>query len=262
MTFSLRTLVAKAKSRILALPMMQSTLLPGIMAFTTEVSKPRMLCLKMLAPASPKPRANSDPSLMIVFSRMTVSKASTLPFRAGVTALDSASHRSCSQASLDFFCFSCLYFWNSSSSNSLSAMFIAINGSLAMILTFSTILSTGFKTRAFASLEKKSVLMQSVTQMKPVVNSRNNASVRTKGLKSKKKAKCQLSYCAFVMSCGWTRILSPGRKSLGQPTPYLTASISGVRSETPKWSSPPKVHHRFQGAASNERASQGRLPTS
>mmetsp|Transcript_2511 Transcript_2511/g.7755 ORF Transcript_2511/g.7755 Transcript_2511/m.7755 type:complete len:252 (-) Transcript_2511:317-1072(-) len=193
MTLACRTSVAKLKSRIRALPMMHSTRLPGIMALTPELSRPRMLWLTMFAPASPKPRANSEPNLMMVFSRTMVSMVSVL-LEAGVIAFTHLSHLAWMRAArVLLLCLKVLYFFISSISKSTSAICKALSGSSAMVLTLYTIRSTGFRTRLLASLEKKSVPMQRTTQMKAVDSRARKDSSRVKGLMSKKKTRCQSS---------------------------------------------------------------------
>mmetsp|Transcript_118832 Transcript_118832/g.369285 ORF Transcript_118832/g.369285 Transcript_118832/m.369285 type:complete len:221 (-) Transcript_118832:1556-2218(-) len=219
--------------------MIQSTRLPGTIAFTPDVCKPRMLWLTMFAPASPKPSASRDPSLMIVFSNMAVSNGCCMPLSAHGRDWLSLSHRSISQDKVLCLCLwslCCFAIWNS---NSASAIFIAMSGSFAMVFTFSTIRSTGFSTREFASFEKKRVLMQSTTQMKNVAPKLILDSSLTKGLASKKKTKCQSSNWLLVMSCGWTLFFSCGRRSSGHLTRCpTTPSISRSNREMPRCSRP------------------------
>mmetsp|Transcript_54176 Transcript_54176/g.167966 ORF Transcript_54176/g.167966 Transcript_54176/m.167966 type:complete len:245 (-) Transcript_54176:176-910(-) len=243
--------------------MMHSTRLPGIIALTPELSRPRMLWLTMSAPASPKPRASKEPSLMIVFSRMRVSMVS-LPLEDGKFA----STKRCQRSSHWLknllrlvFSLASRYLMTSSSSNSASAIFRAISGSFAIVFTFCTILSTGLSTRVLASLEKKSVLMQRTTQMKKVAISASMDSSRVKGLLSKKKTKCQSSNWTLVSSCGCTRMDSAGRRSDGHLASWPTEpSISVLSMETPKWSTPPKLQSVPHGEARRASTSGGILP--
>mmetsp|Transcript_95904 Transcript_95904/g.254775 ORF Transcript_95904/g.254775 Transcript_95904/m.254775 type:complete len:342 (-) Transcript_95904:590-1615(-) len=80
MTFSFSTSVAFVKLRMLQKPMMASTFCPGTIASTPALWLPFMFCPMISAPASPKPSASSPPSLMMVFSRMTVSMGSLIFF--------------------------------------------------------------------------------------------------------------------------------------------------------------------------------------
>mmetsp|Transcript_72005 Transcript_72005/g.150435 ORF Transcript_72005/g.150435 Transcript_72005/m.150435 type:complete len:223 (+) Transcript_72005:918-1586(+) len=75
-TCSWRISVVSVKFRMLAMPKITRTVVPGRIAFNTALSPPRMFWAMILAPASPKPRASSEPILMIVFSRTTVSMGS------------------------------------------------------------------------------------------------------------------------------------------------------------------------------------------
>mmetsp|Transcript_118194 Transcript_118194/g.381483 ORF Transcript_118194/g.381483 Transcript_118194/m.381483 type:complete len:224 (+) Transcript_118194:828-1499(+) len=148
MTRPWSTSVAVLKSRIRTAPMMHSTGVPSTMALTLAVSTPCMFCAMMLAPASPKPSASRDPSLTMVFSRITVSMISVVD-SLGLQVIRSYSH-------WDFFC-SCLRtlaLCISSALNSSSATFMAISGSLRNMSTFEIMFSTGLSTSLFASFEK------------------------------------------------------------------------------------------------------------
>mmetsp|Transcript_64288 Transcript_64288/g.188619 ORF Transcript_64288/g.188619 Transcript_64288/m.188619 type:complete len:256 (+) Transcript_64288:220-987(+) len=70
---------------------MHSTRLPGIIALP-ELS-PFMLCPMISTPASPKPRARSEPILMMVFSSTAVSIGSGSPLLAGRNLLVQRSSR-------------------------------------------------------------------------------------------------------------------------------------------------------------------------
>mmetsp|Transcript_95236 Transcript_95236/g.213298 ORF Transcript_95236/g.213298 Transcript_95236/m.213298 type:complete len:225 (+) Transcript_95236:185-859(+) len=173
-TSSCSTSVAVLKSHMRTLPTMQSTRRPETIAFTPDVSEPLMFCETMFAPASPNPRASNEPSLMMVFSRMTVSINSPLCWRR-------LQHRNCLIASSARVCWSLFFSADlriSSRLNSASAISVAFNGSSRMASTFSIICSTGVSTRVLASLEKNSEATQSTTHMNTVVSMLRAASRR------------------------------------------------------------------------------------
>mmetsp|Transcript_39058 Transcript_39058/g.70498 ORF Transcript_39058/g.70498 Transcript_39058/m.70498 type:complete len:233 (-) Transcript_39058:1678-2376(-) len=157
-TLPCRTSVAVVKFRIRAMPTMQSTREPSTIAFT-PCEDPCMLELTIFAPASPNPKAKSDPSLMMVFSNITVSMGSL----ASVLHSVRGSLHFCSA------CFRFSFFAISSFLNSSSAIFIATNGLSRMASTFLIIFSTGCSTKTLAVLVKKMAAMQRITQMKIVV---------------------------------------------------------------------------------------------
>mmetsp|Transcript_75622 Transcript_75622/g.231448 ORF Transcript_75622/g.231448 Transcript_75622/m.231448 type:complete len:236 (+) Transcript_75622:756-1463(+) len=161
MTLPCRTSVAVLKFRMRALPMMQSTREPSIMASTWAELPPLMLFLTMFTPAWPKPSASSDPSLMIVFSRMTVSISS--PFSVWKSLL----HSDCPQPER-FVSWACT-FSSSSRLSSSSDIFRATSGSSRMASTLVIICSTGERTRACASFEKFSEATQSTMQTNTVL---------------------------------------------------------------------------------------------
>mmetsp|Transcript_95540 Transcript_95540/g.247409 ORF Transcript_95540/g.247409 Transcript_95540/m.247409 type:complete len:229 (+) Transcript_95540:1214-1900(+) len=148
-TFACSTSVAVLKSRMRAAPIMHSTRFPSIMASTQALSTPCMLCSMIWAPACPNPRARRDPSLMIVFSRITVSISS------GVLCL--LLHRRISFTAFDMEAFASNFLvfarFISSILNSSSATFIAESGLSRMVSTFAIMFSTGVKTNRFASFE-------------------------------------------------------------------------------------------------------------
>mmetsp|Transcript_83810 Transcript_83810/g.260462 ORF Transcript_83810/g.260462 Transcript_83810/m.260462 type:complete len:229 (-) Transcript_83810:927-1613(-) len=174
MTSAWSTSVAMLKSRMRVEPMMHSTRLPSTMTTTLALSAPRKLCAMMSAPASPKPSASSDPSLIMVFSRTTVSMIS-LP-------VSLALHRSlsCTTLSLLSFSFFCLCFFISSSLYSSSATRIAARGSLRNWSTLAIMFSTGFNTSLFASFEKKRDTDVSMRQTQSVVSREFRLSVCVK----------------------------------------------------------------------------------
>mmetsp|Transcript_51607 Transcript_51607/g.116170 ORF Transcript_51607/g.116170 Transcript_51607/m.116170 type:complete len:278 (-) Transcript_51607:1377-2210(-) len=179
MTLSWSTSVAMLKSRIRAAPIMHSTRVPSTIASTFALSKTFMLWAMMFAPASPKPRASSEPSLMMVFSRITVSMSSLVD-AAGV-------HITMSQSHWNLFC-CCLCAFAlciSSNLNSSSATFIAISGSLRKVSTLEIMFSTGCSTSLFASFEKKRDTVTKDRQMNSVVPRENMLSSWTNGRRSK-----------------------------------------------------------------------------
>mmetsp|Transcript_97145 Transcript_97145/g.270311 ORF Transcript_97145/g.270311 Transcript_97145/m.270311 type:complete len:202 (-) Transcript_97145:1930-2535(-) len=144
MTFSFKTSVASVKLRMLQKPMMASTLCPGTIASTPALCPPFMFCPMISAPASPKPKASRPPSLMMVFSRMTVSMGSRTFFRLqprytsfwNLVILASCSLR--------------LAFSISSRLYSKSPSFIASNGLSLMASILATMRSMGFRSNWFA----------------------------------------------------------------------------------------------------------------
>mmetsp|Transcript_5556 Transcript_5556/g.14121 ORF Transcript_5556/g.14121 Transcript_5556/m.14121 type:complete len:238 (+) Transcript_5556:884-1597(+) len=180
MILACSTSVATLKSRTRATPMMHSTRVPGIMASTPALAPPFMLCPIMLAPASPKPSASREPSLMMVFSRMTVSMGALLPAH---SSQDTRSFMKLEMRSLR--ALDSLALASSSALNSSSAIFMATSGLSRMASTFWIMSSTGCSTRRLASLEKKRAAVQREMQTKRVVSSENIASDFRKGLRSK-----------------------------------------------------------------------------
>mmetsp|Transcript_67401 Transcript_67401/g.158000 ORF Transcript_67401/g.158000 Transcript_67401/m.158000 type:complete len:232 (-) Transcript_67401:1563-2258(-) len=145
MTLAWRTSVAVLKSRTRRMPTIHSHLRPGTMAFTPAESEPLMFLPMMSAPASPKPRASKDPSLMMVFSRITVSMTS---------GREAHSLEASIAILLSGFCLFLiiLSFLISSALNSSSAIFMASKGLSRMASIRSIIFSTGRSTSRFASL--------------------------------------------------------------------------------------------------------------
>mmetsp|Transcript_134813 Transcript_134813/g.252095 ORF Transcript_134813/g.252095 Transcript_134813/m.252095 type:complete len:210 (+) Transcript_134813:1088-1717(+) len=179
--FDCSTSVATLKSRIFTLPIMHSTRTPGIMALTPALSEPCMLAPIMFAPASPKPSASREPSLMIVFSRMTVSMGSlTVLLHFFAVNISWMPAEMFSRVRLLI-----LAFATSSALNSSSAIFIAMSGFSRIASTRLIMFSTGVKTRLLASLENDIAATHSTKQMKPVMIRLKPASRRVKGRKSK-----------------------------------------------------------------------------
>mmetsp|Transcript_66300 Transcript_66300/g.185387 ORF Transcript_66300/g.185387 Transcript_66300/m.185387 type:complete len:232 (+) Transcript_66300:656-1351(+) len=175
------TSVAVLKSRMRMTPMMQSTLVPGIIASTPALSPPRMLWPMMFAPASPKPSANKDPNLMIVFSNITVSKGPLVsalhicPVHTWLARCRSTSFLALARRARA----------TSSFLNSSSAIRIAFKGLSRISSTRSIILSTGWTMRRFASLAKTREATMRRMSTVPVLSILNIASALTKGRKSK-----------------------------------------------------------------------------
>mmetsp|Transcript_5802 Transcript_5802/g.9935 ORF Transcript_5802/g.9935 Transcript_5802/m.9935 type:complete len:230 (-) Transcript_5802:1385-2074(-) len=167
-TFACSTSVAVLKSRTRITPTMHSHLRPGTMALTPAESEPLMFLPMMSAPASPKPNAKRLPNLMMVFSRITVSRTSFL--------FPPVQQREIS-IQIRFqgfrFCLCSLSFAISSALNSSSASILLI------------IFSTGRSTRRLASLVniREAVMSRIIT--KNVLLRPNAAVVRLKGRMSK-----------------------------------------------------------------------------
>mmetsp|Transcript_129083 Transcript_129083/g.306217 ORF Transcript_129083/g.306217 Transcript_129083/m.306217 type:complete len:240 (-) Transcript_129083:1476-2195(-) len=178
-TFAWSTSVAVLKSRMRVAPMMHSTRVPSTIASTQALSMPCMLCSMMFAPASPKPSARREPSLMIVFSKMTVSMISVLSFR------DEHPNSSIATWKRVFSCFAAFARLISSTLNSSSATFMAASGFARIVSTFAIMFSTGYSTSRFASLAKPMDARSSITQTKRTVKRLNKDSCLTKGRRSK-----------------------------------------------------------------------------
>mmetsp|Transcript_83802 Transcript_83802/g.260420 ORF Transcript_83802/g.260420 Transcript_83802/m.260420 type:complete len:208 (+) Transcript_83802:852-1475(+) len=144
--FDCNTSVEMVKSRTRHTPMTQFTLVPGTIALMVTDSWPSMLCRMMLAPASPKPRASKEPSLTMVFSRISVSIGSCLLWQHEQLMRSFSIIISLSLPNLFAFALAI-----SSALNSLSAIFVATSGSSRMAVTFLIIFSTGRTMRRFAS---------------------------------------------------------------------------------------------------------------
>mmetsp|Transcript_95234 Transcript_95234/g.213291 ORF Transcript_95234/g.213291 Transcript_95234/m.213291 type:complete len:272 (-) Transcript_95234:1327-2142(-) len=198
-TLAWSTSVAIEKSLILVAPMMHSTRVPSTMASTQALSTPCMLCSMILLPASPKPRANKDPSLMMVFSKMTVSMSSPSDSRAVHVSISQTAFNQC------LACFRCcrlcavIVFLTSSILSSSSATFMAKRGFSRMVSTFAIMVSTGYNTKLLASLVKSREAKVKAKQRKIVTVMENTLSFSTDGLVSKKKAKCHAS-CASALT--------------------------------------------------------------
>mmetsp|Transcript_55733 Transcript_55733/g.156395 ORF Transcript_55733/g.156395 Transcript_55733/m.156395 type:complete len:227 (-) Transcript_55733:93-773(-) len=195
-TSSLSTSVMSVKFLRLHIPKMASTFRPGTMAFNVEVLSPFMFCAMISAPASPKPRANSEPILMIVFSRTTVSIESSWRSLSDFSCLEhrepNGANNRCRRARMPSpsvterrtranssvetpamcvcvnlrasdFCVPCSAFRLSS-----SPMVIAAKGLFLILSTFAIILSIGWSTYLLASLEKVTAPMPNKRQMNNV----------------------------------------------------------------------------------------------
>mmetsp|Transcript_29289 Transcript_29289/g.86954 ORF Transcript_29289/g.86954 Transcript_29289/m.86954 type:complete len:273 (+) Transcript_29289:789-1607(+) len=173
MIFAWSTSVATLKSRTRATPMTHSTRVPGIMAFTPAESPPFMLCPMMLAPASPKPSTSKEPSLMMVFSRMTVSIGALLPEHVSQVTRSLSSRRRRSLLALASLALAC-----SSALNSASAIFMATSGLSRIASTRFIMLSTGLRRREFASLENESEAARSRIRITSVLSKLKVESMR------------------------------------------------------------------------------------
>mmetsp|Transcript_9628 Transcript_9628/g.26151 ORF Transcript_9628/g.26151 Transcript_9628/m.26151 type:complete len:231 (-) Transcript_9628:54-746(-) len=139
------TSVVTLKSRTRTTPMMVFTTVPGIIALMPTPVR-FMLWAMMFAPASPKPSASNDPSLMMVFSRITVSNGSPLAASHMLHVTRSWRKRFPRSTSRFIKAFAISSAWNSS-----SAIFIAMSGLSRIASTRWTIFSTGLRTRLLAS---------------------------------------------------------------------------------------------------------------
>mmetsp|Transcript_95233 Transcript_95233/g.213285 ORF Transcript_95233/g.213285 Transcript_95233/m.213285 type:complete len:277 (-) Transcript_95233:1339-2169(-) len=162
--FACSTSVVMLKSRTRTTPMMVLTAVPGIIALMPTPVR-RMLWAMMLAPASPNPRASNDPSLMMVFSRITVSKGSSPPALHMLQKTRSWMKRFPRSKSRFRRAFA-----TSSALNSSSAIFMATSGLSRMASTLATIFSTGRRMRVLASCANiidpriRSTITKSVTR--------------------------------------------------------------------------------------------------
>mmetsp|Transcript_42542 Transcript_42542/g.123665 ORF Transcript_42542/g.123665 Transcript_42542/m.123665 type:complete len:280 (+) Transcript_42542:804-1643(+) len=226
MTWSCNTSVASVKFRMSQNPKIASTRRPGIIAFNAELSPPWRFCPMISAPASPKPRANNEPILMIVFSSTTVSMGSgtcfeeeLLPRRfACLTHFRTIARyrfstmtpcRSTAETSLssDFNVLRCFLMPCSlccSLCRSSSPMAIASRGFRLMRLSFVIILSIGVSTKVFASREKVIAPKPSKKQMNKVWNVFNMASMREPRRRSNTNRKLIWSHSCGVNCVGNT----------------------------------------------------------
>mmetsp|Transcript_35662 Transcript_35662/g.75978 ORF Transcript_35662/g.75978 Transcript_35662/m.75978 type:complete len:200 (+) Transcript_35662:1007-1606(+) len=164
MTFSFRTSVASAKLRMLQKPMMASTFCPGTIALTPALWPTFMFCPMISAPASPKPKAKRPPSLMMVFSSITVSMGS-FTFLLNLYLYMSFQHlliwlSSCSRCAASI----------SSRRCSRSPNLIAAKGLSLMVSILPIMRSMGFNKSTFALLEKDIAPKPTAQQMKIVRN--------------------------------------------------------------------------------------------
>mmetsp|Transcript_23383 Transcript_23383/g.55303 ORF Transcript_23383/g.55303 Transcript_23383/m.55303 type:complete len:242 (+) Transcript_23383:892-1617(+) len=178
--FDCNTSVAMLKSRTLHMPMMQLTMVPGTIALIMAEAWPFMLCRMMLAPASPKPKASSDPSFMMVFSSMSVSIGSSFVPKKLHEMMSFMTVKTLSLLSLFRLAFAI-----SSCLNSLSAIFVAMRGSSRMDMTFLIIFSTGLTMSRFASYVNISDHSTRTTRRKSMSMSWRNACSFENGRSSK-----------------------------------------------------------------------------
>mmetsp|Transcript_148342 Transcript_148342/g.458530 ORF Transcript_148342/g.458530 Transcript_148342/m.458530 type:complete len:246 (+) Transcript_148342:222-959(+) len=195
-TWACSTSVAMEKSRIRREPMMHSTRMPSTMALTQALSTPSMLCSMIFTPASPNPSASNEPSVMMVFSRITVSISSSGSSWVAQSSVSySALHQPFASMNMlllssDDFCW-IIASLQSCSWVASSATFMAMSGFARMVSTLAIMFSTGYSTRWLASLEKSREAKVSAKQRNTVTASENTLSFSTKGRTSKKKTKCQ-----------------------------------------------------------------------
>mmetsp|Transcript_28064 Transcript_28064/g.55144 ORF Transcript_28064/g.55144 Transcript_28064/m.55144 type:complete len:286 (+) Transcript_28064:475-1332(+) len=163
-TFVCSTCITVLKLRTRRTPITQLIFVPSTMACTQALSMPRMLCAIMLVPASPKPTASKDPSLMMVFSRSRVSMGS-LDVRRLVHGAMAKKLRSSVWRE-----FLSLVFLISSALNAASSMFMAVRGFLRILSTLDIIVSRGWSTSLSASCEKRREAEPKATQTNNVTN--------------------------------------------------------------------------------------------
>mmetsp|Transcript_99620 Transcript_99620/g.278974 ORF Transcript_99620/g.278974 Transcript_99620/m.278974 type:complete len:348 (-) Transcript_99620:1623-2666(-) len=143
MVLSFSTSVMTLKFRMSQKPKIASTLVPGIFTVTRALES-NMFSAMMFTPASPKPRANKEPSLMIVFSKICVSSSTDVAFnllrlRRSLTLLGGAL-------------------------SPFSPSRVASNGSLRMTSTFPIIRSMGCNTSLSTSrLKSRAPMARTIT---------------------------------------------------------------------------------------------------
>mmetsp|Transcript_123010 Transcript_123010/g.292459 ORF Transcript_123010/g.292459 Transcript_123010/m.292459 type:complete len:206 (+) Transcript_123010:819-1436(+) len=200
-------------------PKIASTRLPGIIAFKAAESPPRMFWPIISAPASPKPRARSEPILMMVFSRTTVSMGSGMGLgeepRRLMHLQMAAQHRLQSffrvaSASWSAGPCCCPRFRARTCSRwcSSSPIVMASRGLFRILSNFEIIRSMGVKTSRLASWEKVMAPKPSRKQMKHVCAVFRIASSHVPVLRSKTKMKCRSSYSAAVAVMGTMTVRS------------------------------------------------------
>mmetsp|Transcript_15315 Transcript_15315/g.44279 ORF Transcript_15315/g.44279 Transcript_15315/m.44279 type:complete len:257 (+) Transcript_15315:1061-1831(+) len=248
MIFDCNTSVATLKLRTLTTPMMHSTRMPAIIASTPAVSPPFMFVPMMLAPASPKPSASNEPSLMIVFSRMTVSIGAEAAVQKVQVATSNKAVLILSRCALARRAFA-----TSSALNSSSAICMAIKGLSRIDSTRWIIRSTGCTMSWLASLLNISDTPTRSTKIQNVMMMLNAASACTKGRKSNQKIRWWSLYCLVESNLGYTPNRSCSRKSSGHATTWSTTPEMLFESNDT-----PFENHR----PSSQRASQSRCKAS
>mmetsp|Transcript_35795 Transcript_35795/g.106287 ORF Transcript_35795/g.106287 Transcript_35795/m.106287 type:complete len:305 (-) Transcript_35795:1501-2415(-) len=226
---------------------MASTLLPGIIALMAVLSLAPSLaarfCTIVSPPASPKPRASREPSLMIVFSRMLVSSVVIGPLLA---------------LPLPFFLASCAFsflLWRRCRALS-SPSAAAIIGFVRIMSTSLVIRSMGARTSLSTSRAKSRAPAERTRMMKKVCVMPKTASHFDDWLTSKMKTKCP-STCwskkLLFRIDGVYQIVSCRRNFLlGQGTPGT--------SETPWMMEPASSHLTLQGLPRSSRSSSEAPP--
>mmetsp|Transcript_115585 Transcript_115585/g.331833 ORF Transcript_115585/g.331833 Transcript_115585/m.331833 type:complete len:223 (-) Transcript_115585:1368-2036(-) len=181
---------------------MASTLEPGIMAFTVALSSSRFWPMISL-PASPKPKANNDPSLMIAFSRILVSIVAcfftSVRFAPFVFRMPSPSMRI---RSPPLYC--------------KSPSWIAYNGFCRMISTLLIIRSIGNKTSLSTSRLKSNAPMARTITTNTVCAMPKIASHLIKARTSNTKTNWPSMYCSkkdFARTVGVNQIVSIFRRA-------------------------------------------------
>mmetsp|Transcript_10788 Transcript_10788/g.31941 ORF Transcript_10788/g.31941 Transcript_10788/m.31941 type:complete len:302 (+) Transcript_10788:861-1766(+) len=248
MTWSCRTSVASVKFRMSQKPKMASTRRPGIMAFSAALSPPCMLRPMISAPASPNPRASSEPILMIVFSRTTVSMGSgtcfgplfcvthiavsihlrsfsmTVCWDVNFATIEAASSPSWRPWRFRMLALLTCSFWCSS-----SPMAMASSGLFLIRFSLVIMRSIGVSTSLFASREKVMAPKPSKKQMNKVCAVLSMASMREPCRRSKTMKKNISSHSSPVIFVGVSTVRSWYRRSSGQPR----CRSAGVTKGTP-----------------------------
>mmetsp|Transcript_1787 Transcript_1787/g.5670 ORF Transcript_1787/g.5670 Transcript_1787/m.5670 type:complete len:268 (-) Transcript_1787:1171-1974(-) len=246
---------------------MASTLEPGTSASTQSLSSSRFLPMISL-PASPKPSASREPSLMIAFSRIFVSIEALFFCRIGRLAflpvglmdLTPFSFLSSGKnpSSLDLRVPACgAYCW--------SAKRMAYKGSCRMISTLLIIRSIGSKTSWSASLLKSSAPTARTSTTNAVWTMLRMASHSTSLRRSKTKTNWPSMCClkkSALSTSGTYQVVSCSRswfRGHGRPGMSETPTISALSVECCLLSS--SVQRVIQGLFSADLISSGRPPT-
>mmetsp|Transcript_108712 Transcript_108712/g.306363 ORF Transcript_108712/g.306363 Transcript_108712/m.306363 type:complete len:280 (+) Transcript_108712:844-1683(+) len=226
-TFSFNTSVACMKFLMQQKPMMASTFEPGTIAFTPALAPPFMFWPMISAPASPKPSARRPPSLIIVFSKMTVSIGSFIFFCWHFLKyiMSFPDFASCSRR----FAFSI-----SSRRYSRSPKFMASKGLSLIASIFAIMRSMGFSSSVLASLENVMAPMPTTKQMKIVCNMLRPASSCVMPRMSKAKTMSTSLPSLDVRAMGVILCTSVQRSSSMEHSEAYSAATAVFDTETPR----------------------------